>query len=118
MSRTKHSVIQLIIAICGVFAALFGLRLFNLNLLMKFPLPSRMVLMIVTQWALFLVPGILMIVKKESFRDLGFKKEKIPQQILIGVLIACLMSAIFTVLPILLGFKALVGSTSYTQAWK
>lgn len=118
MSKTKRLTLQFIIAVCGVFAVLFVLRMFNQYLLMRFSLVTRMVLMIVTQWLLFLVPGILMLVQKVRLSDIGFTKEKIPKQILIGILLALMMSAVFTMLPILLGFKEMVGSTSYTQAWQ
>ena len=77
-----------------------------------------MVLMMVTQWMLFIVPGILMLVNKEKLHTFGFTKENIPRQIFIGILIALIMSAILTMLPILLGYKDLVGSTSYTKAWQ
>ena len=118
MSKTKLSVIQLGIAVFGVFGVIFGLEMFNQNLLMGFSSPSRMVLMIVTQWLLFLVPGVLMLAEKKSFRDIGFIKGKIPRQIFIGIILALLMSAVLTVLPILLGFKNIVGNTSYTQVWQ
>lgn len=117
-SKAKSSVIQLLIAICGTFVAVFGLWMFNQHLLMSFSLPLRMILMIVTQWLLFLVPGILMIVNKENLGDLGFRKEKILLQIGIGVLLAFAMSFVLTVFPIMLGFKHMVGSTSYTQTWQ
>ena len=114
----KSSVVQLFIAICGTFITVFGLSMFNQYLLMSFSLPLRMILMIVTQWLLFLVPTILMIVNKEKLSSIGFKKEKILMQIGIGVLLAVSMSLVLTVLPILLGFKEMVGSISYTQVWK
>ncbi len=114
----KSSVVQLFIAICGTFVTVFGLSMFNQHLLMSFSLPIRMILMIVTQWLLFLVPAILMIVNKEKLSSIGFKKEKILMQIGIGVLLAVSMSLVLTVLPILLGFKEMVGSISYTQVWK
>ena len=117
MSKRKRSVIELSIAVCGVFAALWGVTAFNQYLLMSFPLPLRMVLMIVTQWLLFLVPGILMQAGRETFGDLGFRKEKIPLQILTGVWLAIFMSLVLTVLPIALGFKNMVGDTSYSQPW-
>lgn len=116
--KTKYSIVQLVIAIFGIFAATFGLFMFNKYLLMSFSLPLRMILMIVTQWLLFLVPAILMIVNKEKLSSLGFIKEKIPMQIGIGVLLAVSMSLVLTVLPILLGFKEMVGSTTYNEAWK
>lgn len=116
--KSKSLVVQLFIAICGTFIAVFGLFMFNQHLLMWFSLPLRMILMIATQWLLLLVPMILMIVNKEKLSSIGFKKEDIPLQIGIGVLLAVSMSLILTVLPILLGFKDMVGSTSYSQAWK
>ena len=117
-SKVKFSVVQLCIAICGVFFAVFGLWFFNQNLLMSFSLPLRMILMIITQWLLFLVPGILMIVNKENFVDMGFTKEKIALQIGIGILLALSMSLLLTVLPIMLGLKDMVGNATYTQIWK
>ena len=116
--KSKSSMIQLVIAVCGVFVAVFGLSMFNQHLLMSFPLPLRMVLMIVTQWLLFLVPAILMIVNKEKLSSIGFKKEKILSQIGIGVLLALAMSLVLTVLPIMLGFKDMVGNTTYTQTYQ
>lgn len=116
--KSKSPVIQLFIAICGTFVAVFVLYMFNKHLLMSFSLPLRMILMIVTQWLLFLVPGILMIVSKENLGDIGFSKEKIPLQVGIGILLAFFLSLVLTIFPIMLGFKDLVGSTSYTQTWK
>ena len=116
--KIKKSRLQLIIAIIGMFLAVFAVSLFNQHLLMSFSLPLRMILMIVTQWALLIVPGILMIVNKENLTDIGFRKEKILQQIGIGVLLAFAMSLFLTVLPIMLGFKDMVGNIRYTEAWK
>ena len=112
---SKSSFVQLLVAVFGTFSALFGLFMFNQHLLMSFSLPSRMILMIVTQWLLFLVPGILMIVNKEKLGDIGFRKEKIPLQIGTGILLAISMSLVLTVLPIILGFKDMVGNIVYTQ---
>lgn len=114
----KSSLIQLLIAVAGVYLTVFGIVLFNKNLLMSFSLPMRIVLTIVTQWLLLLVPGILMLVNKEKPASLGFRKEKLLQQIGIGALLAAAMSFVFTVLPILFGFKDMVGSTSYKYAWQ
>lgn len=59
-----------------------------------------------------------MLVNKEKLQTFGFTKENIPRQILIGILISLLMSAILTMLPIFLGYKDLVGITNYTKAWQ
>ena len=117
-SQAKSSLVQLFIAIFAVFVTVFGLWMFNQHLLLSFSLPLRMILIIVTQWLLFLVPGILMIVNKESLGDIGLKKDKLLPQIGIGVLLAFGMSLVLTVLPIMLGFKDMVGSTSDKQIWK
>lgn len=117
-AKFKSSLIQLLIAVAGVYLTVFGLRLFNQHLLMSFSLPMRIVLMIVTQWTLLIVPGVLMLVNKEKPADLGFAKERLLRQIGIGALLAAAMSLVFTVLPILLGFKDMVGSTSYKYAWQ
>lgn len=118
MSVAKKPRTQLVLAVAGVFAAAFGLRQFNRYLLMLFSLPARVVLTIVTQWLIFLIPGTLMAVGGERIAALGFRKERILRQILTGVLIALVMSAVLTVLPILLGYKDMVGEKSYQQLWK
>lgn len=116
--KNKSSVTQLLIAIAGTFAVAYGVFLFNQHLLRTFSLPSRMILMIVTQWLLFLVPGLLMLVNREKISSLGFTKENLGRQIGIGLLIAVSMSLVLTVLPILLGFKDLVVDESYTEIWQ
>jgi len=116
--KTKNLIFQLTLALLGVFVLLFALTLFNQFLLRTFSLPLRMALMIVTQWMLFIVPGILMLVNKEKLQTFGFTSENLPRQIFIGILIALFMSVILSMLPILLGYKDLVGSTSYTKAWQ
>ncbi|MEL7603812.1 MAG: type II CAAX endopeptidase family protein [Bacillota bacterium] len=118
MSKMGRPVMQFILTICSVFIVVFGLKLFNQYLLFKFSLISRMGLMIITQWTLFFVPGLLMLTQNEKLSDIGFSNERIPKQILLGILLALLMSAILTVLPILVGLKDMVGSASYTHAWQ
>lgn len=117
-SGVKLPVMQLIIAVCGVFACVFGLSLFNQHLLMTFSMPLRAVLLVVTQWILFLAPGILMVVSKETLESIGLKKDKLPRQIAIGVLLALAMSLVLTLLPILFGFKDMIGNASYNETWK
>ena len=77
-----------------------------------------MVLLIASQWFLFLIPGLLMLVGKEKFTSLGFTKKKLPRQILTGVCVAAAMSAVLTVLPVLLGLRGMIGSTNYTHPWQ
>ena len=44
--------------------------------------------------------------------------ENIPHQIAIGVILALLMSLFLTLIPILFGFKEMVGNTSYSELWQ
>lgn len=118
MAKTKNSIVSLIISVIGIFTVAFGIALFNGSLLLTFPLGIRMVLMIVSQWMLFFVPGIMMLISKEGLHDLGFTRKALLKQICIGVFIALGMSAVLTVLPIMLGFKEMVSSTRYTQIWQ
>ena len=71
----KSAVLQLLIAVVGLFVTVFGLVMFNQHLLMSFSLPLRIILTIITQWMLFLVPGILMVLNKEKLFEYAlFKK--------------------------------------------
>jgi CAAX amino terminal protease family. len=53
--------------------------------------------------------------KAQQYR---LQKRKILPQIGIGVLLALAMSLVLTVLPIILGFKDMVGNTTYTQTYQ
>jgi CAAX amino terminal protease family. len=117
-TNKKKELYLLILAICAVFVTLFGVTLFNTHLLKNFSLPLRVVLSFAMQWLLFLAPGFLMLARKERIQDLGFTKKGLGHQILIGLSIAFVMSAFLTVIPILLGFRQMVGSTNFTQAWQ
>ncbi len=70
------------------------------------------------QWLLLIVPVAFMKLFHMKLSDIGFTKQKIATQIFIGVILGLAMSLVFTVLPILAGLKAMVGSTSYTQTWQ
>lgn len=118
VSKSSNSIVQLIVAIIGVFITIFGVIMFNRYLLMQFPIGVRMILMILSQWIIMLVPATLIMVNKDKLSDFGMKTENISHQILIGVIFALLMSLILTIVPILLGFKEMVGSTSYSKPWQ
>lgn len=118
MKNKKKYLAEFIIAVAGIFLSLYGLLLFNRHVLILLPLAGRMAALIISQWLLFLVPGILMLIQKEKLRDLGFSGKNLPGQILTGIVLALAMSLVLTVLPILAGLKDMVGSTSYTQAWQ
>ena len=116
--KERKAMVQLIISITGVFITLYAVILFNQHLLMTFTLETRMVLMILSQWILFLVPGILMWRNRERIADFGFRRNNIFQQIVTGIVLALIMSLLLTVIPILLGFEEMVSSNQYTRLWQ
>ena len=116
--KERKAMVQLTISITGVFITLYAVILFNQHLLMTFTLETRMVLMILSQWILFLVPGILMWRNRERIADFGFKRNNIFKQIVTGIVLALIMSLLLTVIPILLGFEEMVSSNQYTRLWQ
>lgn len=118
MPNSKKHIQQLIIAVVGVYIAAYLIVLFNNYLLMEFPMIVRMILLIITQWTLLIVPFILIKKNQEQISDYIEIKKNIPKQIIIGIILGLIMSFFFTLIPILLGFKEIVGSTTYNQAWK
>lgn len=114
----KKQLLALASAVVLEFVVLIGIISFQSRIFMMFPLFVRAILMIVIQWLLLIVPYAFMKRFNIKLEDIGFEKTKIINQIIIGVILALLMSSIFTVLPILAGFKDMVGSTSYTQTWQ
>jgi membrane protease YdiL (CAAX protease family) len=85
---------------------------------MQLTLGWRMVLLITSQWLFMIVPLLLMRINHERIQFLMKSEVRLSNQILTGFILAFLMSFLFTVVPILLGFKEMVGSTSYTKVWQ
>lgn len=118
MKSSTKNMIQILIAILLEFTILVGIVMFQQTIMMAFPLPVRAVLMIVIQWTLLIVPVLFMLKNKENLSHIGFSKRNILGQVIIGILVAIIMSSILTILPILVGLKDMVGSTTYTKAWQ
>ena len=115
----KKKITGLVIGYLGSMLALFGLVMFNSYLLMSIPLVVRMVAMIVLYWLLALVPAVIMLVDKEKLSDYGFSAEKIPLQIVVGVIIGVLMSVVRTLIPPLAGYGEYFNSgNDYSQLWQ
>lgn len=108
----------LIFAVLLEFCVLFGMVQFQQNILMSLPLAVRAVLMIVLQWTLLIVPIIFMHLSKITLSDIGFLKTNLHIQVLTGIVLGIAMSFVFTIVPILSGYKDMVGSRSYTQVWQ
>lgn len=116
--QKKRSIIDLGIAIVGIFCALLIIVWLNQHVLMRLPLSFRMVLLITSQWLMMIVPLFLMQIHHKKIQHFMESEARISAQILTGIALALLMSFLFTVVPILLGFKEMVGSTSYTKVWQ
>ncbi|MBE5806045.1 MAG: CPBP family intramembrane metalloprotease [Clostridiales bacterium] len=117
--KNKKTIIELIIAIIGTFLLQFGLICFNKYALMSFPLTARRVLIIVMYWIVALIPVLFCIKNNEKLDELGFSKEKILKQILIGIAVGCIMSIFITLIPILIfGKENTYSSSNYKYIWQ
>jgi membrane protease YdiL (CAAX protease family) len=117
--KQQHkNVAAIMTAIIYQFLLLLAVSYFNQNILMTFPIVVRMIAMFLCQWIFLLIPIFLMGKNGETLRDIGFLKENILLQVLVGILIATAMCLMLTVLPILFGQKEMVSSTRYTQTWQ
>ena len=111
--------VGLIIGLIGIFSALFGVVAFNRYVVMLIPLIPRMITVIVSYWIVAAVPILVMIFSKDKVSDLGFTKEKIGFQILIGVLLGIGMSLVLTLVPHLAGFGDYVDNDHrYKYLWQ
>ncbi len=119
MSEKKAIIIELIISIISVGLMVFGVMCFNNYLIMKFPLGVRMVLVIITYLSIAIVPFLIVLIKKEKLSEFGICKENILKQIIIGLIIACVMSLFITLIPILIfGKENLYSSSKYKYVWQ
>lgn len=114
----KSLLIDLLISVSYVLLAVFAIVMFNNYILMSLPLALRMISMLLLQWCVLIVPVILMKIRGEKLEDLGFSKEKLPEQILTGLVLAVVLSLCLTVFPILtIGKENIVGNY-YTYLWQ
>lgn len=115
----NKKIIETIIAVVSVFLLEFGLICFNKYILMSLPLAARMIFMIVMYWIIALVPIIFCVKNKEKLACLGFSKDKILKQVLIGVVIGCIMSIFITLIPILIfGKENTYSSYNFKYIWQ
>lgn len=115
----KKEIISLILGFLGSMLGLIGVATFNQYILMSLPLIVRMIMMIITYWAIVIVPVIIMICDKKPLSEYGFCREHILRQILIGVVLGLAMSAVFTVTPHLIGFGENFDSGKrYSYLWQ
>lgn len=113
----KKEWISLILGFIGTMIVLIGVREFNIYVLYRLSMASRMISAIEIYFLIALVPVIIMFVTKDRFKDYGFSKEKVPMQILTGILLALGMSLILTVIPHLAGYGYYVSTFSVYNEW-
>lgn len=118
MKNKIKQIINITSAVIIQFFILFCIIMYQSNVIMYYSLPIRAVTVILLQWLLLIVPFYYMKAGKESFNDIGFSSVNIPRQITVGIAIAAAMAFLFAAVPIMLGYKHLVGSTEYSQAWQ
>lgn len=118
VKKRSPSLVILFITVIVVWTALLGVVMFNRYVFMTLPLGIRMVLAFVEQWAVLFVPIILMVVTKTRLSDLGFSRDKIGWQIVIGMVLAVIMSLFLTLTPILCGFEESIVGTHYQFWWQ
>lgn len=97
----KNLLIESILGMVWSMAALWGVVCFNRYILMNLPLLIRMGLSIVLYLSMAAGPLLIMIRAGDRFADYLFSREKIGAQILVGIGIGAIMSAILT-LPLFL----------------
>ena len=115
----KKEIISLILGFLGSMLGLIGVATFNQYILMSLPLIVRMIMMIAAYWAIVIVPVIIMFIDKKPLSEYGFCRENIFRQILIGVLLGLAMSAVFTLMPHLIGFGENFDSGKrYSYLWQ
>lgn len=116
--NNKKNVISLIIGYIGTVLSLFLLILL-INPIYSLPVLIRMPLLIITYPLLFIVPFIMSLLNKDSFKDYGFSKAKIPLQILLGLIFGIAFSFFFTLLPHMCGLGSWFSSGyTYSEWWQ
>ena len=117
MTEKKRTILHLIVGTVGTVASLLAANAFSQYVLMSLQLGARMVLMICAYWLIAIVPFAIMIFAKDRLNDYGFNKEKIGYQVIVGIMVGLCMSAVFTLVPSLLGKNEWVNNGHNYQEW-
>ncbi|MDR2183451.1 MAG: CPBP family intramembrane metalloprotease [Clostridiales bacterium] len=115
MTGTKRKdVVTIVITFIFVLAVAYGIGWFNGNVLPNFSGVLHLILMTVVWWPMLIATVFFMRRDKERAKDIGFTKEKVLYQILIGALVAVGSLLIFIVLPALFSFQmGIVGNFDF-----
>ena len=116
--QRDNDIVSLTMGAMGSIVGVFMLYMFNTKIA-NMPVPLRAPLMFVLYWAVAVIP--IIIIRQDKMRpaDLGFEKEGIIRQILIGIGLGLGTSLVLTGIPVLAGFGEYVNSgKSYDELWK
>jgi len=102
METKKRNIITVVVTYAFALVALLGVGWVN-RAVGNFSFVPRLILMTVAWWPMLIATIFLMRRDKEGLKDIGFTKEKILIQILLGVLVAAGSLLIFIVIPALFG---------------
>ncbi len=115
----KREILDVTVGFLGALLGLYGLVQFNRHLFMALPLSLRMITAVVAYWAIAVVPVIVLLVRRDSFWICGFSRSGVFLQILTGLLLGIALSAVFTLIPHLLGLGSFVDNgKQYTALWQ
>lgn len=64
-----------------------------------------------------LVPACFMKIEHIKLKDIGIAKNKLPKQVIIGILIGSIEAIVIVGLTVLLGFKEQLGQPLYENGW-
>ena len=110
---------DLVLGTLGAFAGILIVVLINNFVLRILPLPVKAPLVMIEYWLIAVIPIIIIIRNKEKLCDYGFTKEHIGKQLIIGIALGLCMSAVFTLLPRLLGYGEYFSSNKvYRYLWQ
>ena len=118
-SRTKE-LAGLCIGMAGAFGSVWLLTQVLIPLIIPQKMLLRMLLLAAVYWLIAAVPLIVMRVQGDRFRDYGFSKQKIPLQILTGLVIGLCFAAVLVLPPYAIGLGGLWdnGYRFGTSVWK
>jgi len=103
--RTAKSALAAGMLCAAMFAAVSFQVLFNMHVTWRLPFAAQLVLLVVTCW-LVLIPTVLFMRRdKTTARDIGFAKDKVPQQVLVGAGLGIATSGAVIFVPHLIGFS-------------
>ncbi|MCQ2408128.1 MAG: CPBP family intramembrane metalloprotease [Oscillospiraceae bacterium] len=103
----KRETLDLCIGMIGSFIGLTVLITAVIPLVLPMPLILRMLLLLVTYWLTALAPLIIIRYRHDSLHTYGLRRRRLPQQILIGIVIGGALALLLVMPPYSLGLGEL-----------